>query len=222
MLCQQRMCRLGFIYLRHSAASLSTRLSVSLRHKEAEAQEKLLIIPIKIILMEIIMMVRIIVLILFVLRHFLFCMLTPCNTLFQIHLVIQLKMCLCLFLIFRIKRRKKKRVVLMATVSSTSFHAVLSSSVHQSKKHTVSTRAFLCVSSRLRRLLCLSSLRLFFALIIIIILIMFCVLFSVSQLFVPFSVSSLSLLGPCVEGGQCCLSPRVVSFRYYIEFNDII
>lgn len=30
--------------------------------------------------------------------------------------------------------------------------------------------------------------------------------FSVSQLFVPFSVSSLSLLGPCVEGGQCFLS----------------
>lgn len=34
----------------------------------------------------------------------------------------------------------------------------------------------------------------------------FCVLFSVSKLFVPFSVSFLSLLGPCVEGGQCCLS----------------
>lgn len=36
--------------------------------------------------------------------------------------------------------------------------------------------------------------------------IMFCVLFSVSELFVPFSVSFLSLLGPCVEGGQCRLS----------------
>ena len=29
----------------------------------------------------------------------------------------------------------------------------------------------------------------------------------------------LSLLGPCVQGGQCC-PPCVVSFRYYIEFND--
>lgn len=49
--------------------------------------------------------------------------------------------------------------------------------------------------------------------------IMFCVLFSVLKLFVPFSVSFLSLLGPCVEGGRCC-PPCVVSFRYYIEFND--
>lgn len=36
--------------------------------------------------------------------------------------------------------------------------------------------------------------------------IMFSVLFSVSKLFVPFSVSFLSLLGPCVEGGQRRLS----------------
>lgn len=36
--------------------------------------------------------------------------------------------------------------------------------------------------------------------------IMFSVIFSVSKLFVPFSVSFLSLLGPCVEGGQRRLS----------------
>lgn len=43
--------------------------------------------------------------------------------------------------------------------------------------------------------------------------IMFSVLFSVSKLFVPFSVSFLSLLGPCVEGGQCCLSTLCGQFQ---------
>lgn len=172
-------------------------------------------------------------------------------------------MCLCLFLFFGIKRRKKiYKICCKASFSRLSSVLTLlsccllllnlilhSSRIYNQQKMsmripTFSTCAFLCLSSGHRPLpafvsLCLHSslglelacffthhitspvisTRLFFAHVFVYmhlsspLIIMFCVLFSVSKLFVPFSVSFLSLLGPCVEGGQCRLSTQCGQFQ---------
>lgn len=254
----------GNIYLSHSkqhhSVNVSLSLSFSLWHKEkAELGEKLLMIPVTIMLMKIIIIImtfRIIVLILFVFKtpFYFVCLLhvtlvpTPsCNW-----------KCVCAFFYFWDKKEETKIYIRFAIMPHSQGYSILTLFsccllllnliLHSSrvKKYTISRKCrwkyllFLLVPFCVCRLrhqpafvsLCLHSsfslelacffmhhithpvisTTLFFAHVFVYmhlppcLIMMFSVLFSVSKLFVPFSVSFLSLLGPCVEGGQCFLS----------------